>query len=167
MVIINLYEKRQLILDWTLVAFSLTSLLILAFSFYQQYVVKIEPCTLCLWQRYIFILIFAISPIGFIQRFNSYIRKILVFIFLMGLGLAIYHTLVQFGWLTDRCVMTQKIENMNDFMKMLEKPHTSCATTGWKLFGLSASIYNGALSFLGLMILNLKNIKRLLHVGRI
>jgi disulfide bond formation protein DsbB len=63
--------------------------------------------------------------------------------------------LVQIGWVVDRCTV-QKIDNINDFMKMLEQTKTSCATIGWKLFGLSASIYNAIFSLIALVFLYFK-----------
>lgn len=163
MAITNLYDQKKWHCDWALTIFWITSLTILFFSFYQQYVEKLEPCSLCKWQRYVYSLVALISPIGLIQTFNSSIKISLNFIFLIGFCLATYHTLVQFEWLTDRCTI-QKIENMNDFMKMLEQPKISCANSGWKLFGISASIYNIIISLTALIALNFKNLKRLIHV---
>lgn len=159
-----LHDQRKFNFDWTLILIFGTSLAILIFSFYQQYVKEIEPCPLCKWQRYIYLLIFCLSPIGLIQTYNLSIRNMLNIAFLVGFCLAAYHTLIQLGWLNDQCAMTQKIENIADFMKMLEQPKVSCATIGWKLFGLSASIYNAMLSCFALIALNFKIIKRLLHV---
>lgn len=159
MEIVNLYQGKNWIFDRTIFSFLIASLLILAFSFHQQYIEKIEPCTLCQWQRYCLYLIFTVSFFGFIQRFNSPIRLLLILIFFVSLLLSSYHTLVQFGWLTDRCVMTQKIENVNDFIKMFDQPKISCANINWKLFGISASIYNAIFSFFAIIALNFKIIQ--------
>jgi len=161
MAIINLYNQKKWHYDWTLILFWLASLLILLLSFHQQYFAKIEPCSLCQWQRYVYFLIFSLSPIGLIQSYNLSVRYALILIFLMGLCLATYHILVQWEWLADRCTMTQKIENMTDFMKMLEQPRTSCAIIDWKLFGLSASFYNAIFSVLAILCLNTKITERL------
>ena len=40
---------------------------------------------------------------------------------------------------------------MNDFMQMLDQPKVSCSAIGWKLFGLSASIYNANFSLVALI----------------
>jgi disulfide bond formation protein DsbB len=162
MAIINLYDQKKWHYDWTLAIFWIASLTILFFSFYQQYVEKIEPCSLCKWQRYIYFLVALLSPIGLIQPINPSIRVSLNFIFLIGFCLATYHTLVQFEWLNDQCAI-QKVESMNDFMRMLEQPKVSCANVSWKLFGLSASIYNIIFSVFALITLNFNNIKRLIN----
>jgi disulfide bond formation protein DsbB len=164
MTIISLYNQRKWGFDRLLIVFWIASLSILVFSFYQQYIGKVEPCSLCKLQRYIYFSIALLAPVGLIQSYNSPIRYALSIIFLIGFCFAAYHTLVQFGWLADRCTMTQKIENLNDFMNMLEQPKTSCANISWKFLGLSASIYNTIFSLIALITLNFKNIKRLIHV---
>jgi len=164
MTIISLYSQKKWRLDWTLISLGTISLGIFLFSVHQQYVKRINPCSLCEWQRYIYFSIFVIAPFGQIQRFNSAVRGVINIILFISICLAAYHALVQLGFLTDRCTMTNKIENVNDFMNMLEQPKTPCANIGWKFFGLSASIYNVILSFNALIILNFKYLKRLIYV---
>jgi disulfide bond formation protein DsbB len=156
MKILNLYHQGKWFCDWTLIIFWMISCAFLAFSFHHQYVQKIEPCALCKWQRFVYFLIFAITPIGFVQHLNLPIKIALNFIFLAGFFLAGYHTLVQFDWIADRCAITQKIENMDAFIKMLEEPKVSCSNIGWKLFGISASIYNAIFSLIAALFLNIK-----------
>jgi len=153
MVIIISREKKWL-LDWTFISVWIFSSLILTYSFYHQYVEKIEPCSLCKWQRLVYVLVFVLSPIGIFKCFNVSMRNALKLIFLIGFCLAIYHAMVQFGLLIDHCTMTQKIENTNDFMKMLEQPKVACSAISWKLFGLSASIYNAIFSLVALIFLH-------------
>ena len=160
MTIISLYSQNKWKIDQSLTFIWLISITILSFSFFQQYIENIEPCALCKIQRWIYFFIFVISPIGMFQQFNEPIRLILNGIILIGLFVAAYHLLIQLGWITDRCTITQKIENINDFMQVLEKPKNSCATIGWKLFGLSAAVYNMVFFLSSLLILNYKRIKR-------
>ena len=159
MVIIKLYEKKNSDFNWNLLLLWILSLLILAFSFYHQYVENMKPCKLCNLQRYIYIAIVVIAPFGKLQRFNPIIRMIINIIFVFGLLLAIYHALIQFGLIADSCLLSQKIENINDFMNLFEEKKNSCASSNWKLFGLPASVYNavffvGSLIFLNLGYLN-------------
>jgi disulfide bond formation protein DsbB len=161
MAIINLIQSKEEKVDRTLVLFYASSLLILLFSFYQQHVAKIQPCFLCKCQRSIYFLIMFVAPIGFISRYHQIIRKLLSMIFLIGIALAFYHTLVQNGWVVDRCVMTEKVENMNDFIQMLEKPNVSCAKASLKIFGLLASIYNLLILSLAVVVLNFRSLQLL------
>jgi disulfide bond formation protein DsbB len=159
MAIINLIQSKEEKIDRTFILFYISSLLILLFSFYQQHVVKIQPCFLCKCQRAIYFLIMLIAPIGLISHYNGIIRKLLNAIFLIGIALAFYHTLVQNGWVIDRCVMTEIVKNMNDFIQMLEKPSVSCAKTTLKILGLPASIYNLMILSLALLVLNFRSLQ--------
>jgi disulfide bond formation protein DsbB len=158
MAIINLIQSKEEKIDRTFILFYVSSLLILLFSFYQQHVAKIQPCFLCKCQRSIYFLIMFIAPIGLISHYHGIIRKLLNAVFLMGIALAFYHTLVQNGWVMDRCLMTEKVENMNDFLQMLEKPTVSCAKMSLKIFGLPASIYNLLILSLALVVLNFRSL---------
>jgi disulfide bond formation protein DsbB len=157
MTILRLYKQKNSAHNSSVVFFWIVSFVILGFSFYQQYVEKIEPCRLCIWQRFIYLFVFVVSPIGLLQRYKSSIKIALFVIFTIGLFLSLYHWAIQMGWFADRCVISQKIENMNDFMLMLEKPKTSCAIIGWKFFGISISMYNAIFSFFSLVLLYFMN----------
>ncbi|WP_068468681.1 disulfide bond formation protein B [Candidatus Protochlamydia phocaeensis] len=166
MVIVSLNQTSKWNFDKTLLVLWIISALVLMFSLYQQFIAKVEPCDLCKWQRYVYILIFAISPLGLIQQLNFSIRNTISLFFLIGFGVASYHALVQFGLLADRCAITQQITSIEDFMEILDQPKISCSNISWKLFGLSASSYNAAFSFFALIILNFKTIKKLSYVTR-
>ncbi len=161
MTTINLYHKRIWVSDYILVIIWMISGLVLGTSFFHQYVNKIEPCKLCIWQRFLYILVFSFSPLGLAQHLNSSIRITLNIIFLAGLCLSTYHTLIQFGWLSDRCT-AQSIETMEDFMRMLAQPKISCSAVSWKLFGLPATLYNALICSLALIILNAKQSLKLM-----
>ncbi len=154
MTIVQLYSSKKLKLDWSIFSVWLMSIIILAFSFYQQYINKVEPCSLCKWQRFVYLLIFITSSFALNERFKFSVKIILNLLFLIGLSLATYHLSVQFGWSSDRCMMTQSISTMNDYMHMLEQAKVSCAPIAWKLFGWSIVVYNIFLSLFALLILN-------------
>jgi disulfide bond formation protein DsbB len=153
MTIVKLNHKKWEI-DFFLLAISTMAIGILIFSFYHQYVRKIEPCLLCKLQRSVYFLVLFIAPIGFNIHFNKCMRTTLKFLFFSGLCFASYHSLIQIGWLQDRCIMTQKINNIDDYILMLQQPKAGCSIIGWKLFGLSYSIYNAIFSSFALFLLN-------------
>lgn len=144
-------HERKWFLDRHLIGVWIVSSIIIIFSFYIQHIEKIEPCSLCKWQRLIYFLIFCASPIGVIRCYNVPIRNLLKILFFIGCCLAFYHISVQLGWINDRCTMSQKVENMNDFMQMLSQTRVACSAIHWKIFGISASIYNGFFSLCGLI----------------
>jgi disulfide bond formation protein DsbB len=161
MVIVNLHFRKRWVLDWMMLSYWIISGLIISFSFYHQSIEKVEPCTLCKWQRLLYLTIFCISPFGLIQQCSQFAKKSLSILFLVGFSLATYHTLVQFGWLTDHCAISQNVETINDFITMLEQPKMSCAKIGWQLFGVSASIYSAFFSVIALICLNLIKLPKL------
>jgi len=149
-------NQKKLFLDWKIIFFWFTSAVILSLSYYKEYIDKVVPCPLCEWQRYLYLLIFLISPIGLIRRYNLNINNIFNIIFLISFALSTYHVAIQLGFVEDRCTFTQKIADINDYKAMLEKNHISCATTYWKFFGISASIYNAIFSFFSALLLKCK-----------
>lgn len=157
-------NQKSFIFDAVLITLWLLSSAILAMSIYQQYIDKIELCALCKWQRSTHILTFIFIPIGFIKRYNSKIRSITNLIFLFSFALASYHFFVQMGLLHDRCTIEQKITNLEEFMTMLKHPKVSCTAIGFKIFGVSATIYNALYSLIAMLGLNLKLLMRWANV---
>jgi len=153
--------KNKLVLDWILLILFLISAITISFSFYQEHIENIAPCNLCKWQRLVYTSVFFISPIGLIQQFNYICRKVISLLLFAGFVLSSYHALVQFGWLTDRCTITPNVETINDFMMMLENPTPPCSTIGWKLLGLSASIYSTFFTICALLFINFPNLLKL------
>ena len=159
--------KNEIFFDQLHISLWTTSSIILTLSLYHQYIDHTEPCTLCLWQRNIFFIIFSISPLGFIRKFNNSIRSLLSLLFISSFLLGTYHILVQYGWLNDRCSV-QNIGSINDFIPFLEKPKNPCSRIGWKIFGLSVSMYNALISLIAIFAINFKNLlilgSRCLHM---
>lgn len=136
------------------------SLVILCFSFYQEYIQKVDSCYLCKLQRipYLLILIFFILNVLNTWR-SSYIRCVLNGILSLSIGLAFYHAAIQYGLLNDQCAVLNNFQNDEEFFTFLEKPMVSCALIKWKLGGLSASIWNMITTFFLILILNFKKFK--------
>ena len=162
MTIVNLYDQNKRFSDNLIIIIWIISLSILSFSFYAELIEKIQPCHLCKLQRYIYISIILIAPLCQIQSINSLVRNIITLTFFVGFCLAVYHTLVLFNVITDRCTMTQKIDNVSDFMRMIEQPKISCENAKWKIFGIPASICNAIFSFWALISINFKKVKKLI-----
>jgi disulfide bond formation protein DsbB len=137
MAIVSLYSPKEWELDLVLIAILAFSTTILAFSFYHQHIEKVEPCTLCKWQRFVYLTIFSLSLLGLKTSFNFHARNALSILFLISLCLAVYHTFVQFGWLADQCVMEKKVENIDNFLAMLETQKIPCSNISWKLLNFA------------------------------
>ncbi|CUI18066.1 Disulfide bond formation protein DsbB (plasmid) [Candidatus Protochlamydia naegleriophila] len=164
MTIIPLYHYQKWNKDSLLIWLSITSALILIYSYYHQLIEKIDPCFLCVWQRYIYFAVFFTSPLGLFQKYNAFVRHVLSAIFTLGLGLATYHIFIQLGLVTDRCAIIQKINHIDDFMHLLEKSKESCSKINWSFFGFSITVYNAIFSLFAITALNWKYIKRQIYV---
>lgn len=165
MTIIPLYQhQKKWNADKLLMGLSIASLFILIYSYYQQLIEKVDPCFLCIWQRYIYLAVFVTSFLGFYQKYNAIIKIALTALFTIGLGLSTYHISVQLGLVTDRCIITQQVNHIDDFMHLLEQTKGSCSKVGWPLFGISITFYNAIFSLFAITALNWNQFKRQTHV---
>lgn len=164
MTIIPLYQLQKWNKDNLFIGLSIASGVILIYSYYQQLIEKIDPCFLCVWQRYIYFAVFFTSLLGFFKKYNAFVRLALTTLFTFGLGLATYHILVQLGLVADRCVITQQVNHIDDFMHLLEQSKGSCSKVGWSIFGFSITYYNVIFSLCAITALNWKRFKRQTHV---
>lgn len=157
MPIVHLYPSKKLQLDYAILIIWMIAGLALTFSLYQQYINQVEPCSLCQWQRFIYVAIFCLAPCGFIECFKITVKMILNLLFLMGLGIALYHTAVQFDWITHQCE-APKIQNAQEFHALFQKSKMQtthlCTKNAWMLWGWPAVIYNVVLSLFSLSLLN-------------
>lgn len=157
MTIVHLYPSKKLQIDYTLLIIWMIAGLALTFSLYHQYVNQVEPCSLCQWQRFIYVAIFCLAPCGFIKRFKVTVKVILSLLFLIGLGIALYHAAVQFGWITHQCEVS-RIQNEQEFYALFQKSKMQtaplCTKNQGKLWGWPIVIYNVFLSLFSLSLLN-------------
>lgn len=142
MKIISLYPVKKWQFDTTLISTWGFALVALSFSFYQQYIMQLEPCYLCQLQRLPFLAILLITPIGLLENFNYLIKRFIQLFFLISLITALYHILIQFGVIDEKCDISQAITSTEDFYLLLIKTPVSCAKTNWKFLGLPITIYN-------------------------
>ncbi len=120
-------------------------------AFALQYGAGVEPCALCLYQRYLYgaaillgLAAFAAAPYG---------RRAVVFAGLAGLvlladaGVAFYHVGVEQGWFAGLAACGGSAGATPDTLEALramlrDAPPPSCADVPWSLFGISIAGYN-------------------------
>lgn len=112
-----------------------------------------KPCPLCYWQRipYYVGLPVAALPLLFGLRPQRWFYAAAAAIFFVGFGLAVYHTLVEFGVLQglDSCGADQLIraESLDDFLNQTEgEVMAFCGARTPYLFGLTMSNLNALVS---------------------
>lgn len=106
-------------------------LFVFAFSFVLQHGFDFKPCNLCIVARYCFLALFIAC---FVRN------KCLIFLVLiLGIGVAIYHKLVQYG-VFSQCHIFGNYENEGDFFKMMQNAVPCTAKT--IIFGIDAVYFN-------------------------
>ncbi len=128
----------------------------IAAALYFEHVVGLQPCLLCLYQRWpyyaaiplaLLIAVFASEP-GPARAGLGLIGAI----FLAGTGLALYHVGVEMGYFPgpsgcggDAAPMAS---DMDDFMRQLETARVvDCSQPAWMFLGISMAGWNAVISF--------------------
>ena len=110
-----------------------------------QYLFKLAPCPLCIFQRLLYIVIGVIGLLGFAWPAGRLLWSVLIGgLGLLGVGVAAYQTWMQaYPHLAPECSFTDPnaIERLVDWLGM-EWPSLFlatgfCSSRDWELFGLS------------------------------
>ena len=118
-----------------------------------QYIGELEPCVLCVYQRWPYVVVLVLSVLAFVVAGNRSMRGVLLYLcagaFLIGLGLAVYHVGVEQGIFegTAACGGGATPETLEELRAQLEAaPVVRCDEVAWSLFGISLAGYNGIIS---------------------
>lgn len=120
-------------------------------SFFIELVFGQIPCLLCLIQRGLHGLLFAIALIGAFSYIRHLLRKCCQSVLIASCLVAGYHSLVQFKLVKDRCKSDTQIENLTSYKSLLmesKKRRPSCSEDVWKIGPIPISMMNGILSIL-------------------
>ena len=128
--------------------------LILSFSvfaiisaYFIQYVLKHQPCNLCLIERIpYFFSIIIISICLFTRRFEKLSLIILSLIFFSSALIAFYHFGIEQGFIKESlvCVLNNENNNLSKeaLLNQLKEMPVSCKNVTFKIFGLSLATFN-------------------------
>ena len=144
---LNLNKK-----DFIRVTF-LISLFALISAYFIEYILGHQPCNLCLIERIPYIIALIIIIINF--KFNyleKYLILLLIFIFLAGTLISLYHLGIEQGFITESLVCdlknSSKILSKEEILQQLQQRIVSCKDVTFKIFGLSLTSLNIILSLL-------------------
>ena len=144
----------------TLSLMLLFSIFALSAAYYIQYVLKHEPCNLCLIARIPYIIsIIIILTCLFTKRFEELSLIILSIVFISATLIAIYHFGIEQGFIEESLVCN--LNNDNDvlskeaLLNQLKEVPVSCKDVTFKIFGLSLATFNIFISLI-LSIINIK-----------
>jgi disulfide bond formation protein DsbB len=122
----------------------------LAIAFASQYWGGLQPCVLCIYQRYPYGVATALGIVGIIVAARpSLLRFILLLAalaFLVDAGIAAYHVGVEQHWWagTSECGSLLDLNASPEDLKnqLLNQPVVRCDEPAWVLFGISMAGYN-------------------------
>ena len=140
----------------------LVSLFTIGGAWFIELVLGVKPCHLCLIGRiphYIGIPVAALALIANRESVSPRIGRamlaLLAIVFLVGTGIAAYHSGVEFGIFTGPTDCTGTIEkaaDIQDFLKQLQTVKViRCDEVAMRIFGLSLASWNAVIS-LGLAV---------------
>ena len=125
----------------------LFSIFVLTAAYFIQYVLKHQPCNLCLIERipYIFSIII-ISICLFTKKFEKVSLIILSLIFFSATLIAFYHFGIEQGFIKESlvCDLSDEIKNLSKeaLLNQLKTMPVSCKNVTFKIFGLSLATFN-------------------------
>ena len=141
------------------------SIIILAIAYFIQYILKHEPCNLCLIERIPYLAsLILISLIFIFNKFEKVIAGIVLLFFIFGSVVSFYHVGIEEGFFNESFLCDLDTSNgdisKEDLLKQLQnKTPISCKDVTFRFFGLSLATINTIISILlsGIMIRVIKN----------
>ena len=126
---------------------AVASLAALAIAFASQYWGGLQPCVLCIYQRYPYGVAAALGIIGMILAGRpGLLRSILLLAalaFFVDAGIAAFHVGVEQHWWagTSECTGTLDLKTLTPD-ELLNQPVVRCDAIAWQKFGISMAGYN-------------------------
>jgi disulfide bond formation protein DsbB len=134
-----------------------------------QYVGGLQPCELCLYQRWPYYGVIAVTLAASIagdRKLTMAVMAVAALAFLVGAGLAFYHVGVEQHWFAGPSACTgggAAGDSLEDFRRrLLAQQPVACDQPQWTLFGVSLAGWN-LLASLGLVVACVAALRR---VGR-
>ena len=129
-------------------------------AFFIQYVLKHQPCNLCLIERMPYIAsIIVISICLFLKKFEKISLSILSLIFFSSALIAFYHLGIEQGFIVESLVCDLNNEGKDlskeALLNQLKEMPVSCKDVNFKIFGLSLATLNVFISLI-LSVITLK-----------
>lgn len=129
----------------------LASIAALAAVFTAQYGFGLQPCELCLLQRWPYGVVIALALLALVLKLEGKALQIVLALcfvaFAADAGIALYHTGVEQHWWAGPTACTAgsgTVTSVEDLAAMLSKPVNvpQCDQPAWTMFGVSMAGYN-------------------------
>jgi disulfide bond formation protein DsbB len=125
----------------------IASLAPLAIAFASQYWGGLQPCVLCIYQRYPYGVAAALGLVGLLVAGRlDLLRAVLLLAavaFLVDAGIAAFHVGVEQHWWAGTSECGSTLDFNGDIGKqLLNQPVVRCDEPAWEMFGISMAGYN-------------------------
>ena len=125
----------------------------LSFSYLMEFWGGLEPCRLCLIQRYVYAVLLLISILGYGLKIKEFCHRTMMLLLCLGFLTSTYHSLVYFGLVTMKCsVSTDNVEDEESFMINLTRS-PSCSKETPPILGIPLPIINAGIFLICLLYL--------------
>jgi len=129
------------------------NLFVVSSALFIEYILKVKPCALCIYQRYPYYLILLLSALFFLKNNWKYSLMILMTLTsIVGFFLAVYHVGIEYGVIDElSSCKTEISKNISKDILLKElqsKLAPSCKQVDFKLFGMSLALINMIMSLI-------------------
>jgi len=129
------------------------NLFVVSSALFIEYILKVKPCALCIYQRYPYYLILLLSALFFLKNNWKYSLMILMTLTsIVGFFLAGYHVGIEYGVIDElSSCKTEISKNISKDILLKElqsKLAPSCKQVDFKLFGMSLASINMIMSLI-------------------
>ena len=136
----------------------LFSLIALISAYFIEYFLGHQPCNLCLIERIPYGLsIILISTMFLLKKNEEFITLLLIITFIFSFAISLYHFGIEQSFFEESAVCDVKkfSENVTkeDLLNQLSKKTVSCKDVTFRIFGLSLTSFNIAISLLFIITL--------------
>ena len=129
------------------------SIAVLGAAFAFQYWGGLDPCVLCLYQRYPYGAVIVLAGGAFLaptSRVQPILLALVALVFLMGAAIAAFHVGVENKWWEGLASCgagaPSMPQNLNALMNSLSRQPARCDSVAWSMFGISMAGYNFLIS---------------------
>ena len=125
----------------------LVSLLALISAYFIEFVLGHQPCNLCLIERIPYMVTLIIIIINYkFNHLEKYLILLLIFIFLAGTLISLYHLCIEQGFVKESFVCDAKnalkVLSKEEILQQLQEKIVSCKDVTFTIFGFSLTTLN-------------------------
>ena len=129
------------------------SVLSLCVAYFIQYILKHQPCNLCLIERIPYFVASIILPLMFFVKKHEKIYLVFITLFFLGGAfISLYHVGIEQGIFKESfvCSLNKDLKDLTPekLLKNLELRNVSCKEVTFKFLGLSLATFNTIISFI-------------------